>query len=74
MSMIGPYIVIAAGLPPGVTGVDVLLLVEWQKGPGHVTEVSPGQINLQIAEPVTSSAEPTRRPISRTSSSYPTTS
>ena len=48
--MIGPYIVIAAGLPPGVTGVDVLLLVEWQKGPGHVTEVSPGQIILQIAD------------------------
>ena len=38
MSMMGPYIVIAVGLPPEATGIDILLLVDWQKG--HVTTVS----------------------------------
>jgi hypothetical protein len=38
MSMMGSYIVVAAGLPPEGTGIDVLLLVDWKKG--HVTTVS----------------------------------
>ena len=38
MSMMGSYIIIAAGLPPERTGIDVLLLVDWQTG--HVTTVS----------------------------------
>jgi hypothetical protein len=38
MSMMGPYIIVAAGLPPEGTGIDVLFLVDWQKG--HVTTVS----------------------------------
>ena len=40
MLMMGPYIVIAVGLPPEATGIDILLLVDWQKG--HVTTVSKG--------------------------------
>ncbi|KAH9961904.1 hypothetical protein BC827DRAFT_245214 [Russula dissimulans] len=32
MSMMGPYLVVAAGLPPEGAGIDVLLLVDWQKG------------------------------------------
>jgi len=32
VSMMGPYVVIAAGLPPEIAGIDVLLLVDWQKG------------------------------------------
>jgi hypothetical protein len=35
----GPHIIIAVGLAPEVTGADVILLVDWQKG--HVTTVSP---------------------------------
>jgi hypothetical protein len=46
--MMGPYIVLAVGLPPAVTGIDVLLLVDWQKG--GVIEVSHGQMNLQSAD------------------------
>lgn len=38
MSMMGSYIIIAVGLPPEATGIDILLLVDWQKG--HVTTVS----------------------------------
>lgn len=38
MSMMGPYVVVAAGLPPEVSGKDVLLLVDWQKG--NITTVS----------------------------------
>ena len=38
MSMMGSYIIVAVGLPPEGTGIDVLLLVDWQKG--HVTIVS----------------------------------
>jgi hypothetical protein len=38
MSMMGSYIIVAVGLPPECTGIDVLLLVDWQKG--HVTIVS----------------------------------
>jgi hypothetical protein len=34
----GPYVIVAAGLPPEGTGIDVLFLVDWQKG--HVTTVS----------------------------------
>ncbi len=36
--MMGSYIIVAAGLPPESTGIDILLLVDWQKG--HVTTVS----------------------------------
>jgi hypothetical protein len=48
MSIMGPYIVLAVGFPPAVTGIDILLLVDWQEG--HVIEVSQGQMNLQIAD------------------------
>jgi len=44
----GSYIVIAVGLAPGVTGADVILLLDWQKG--DLTTVSqPGAI-LKIAD------------------------
>ena len=36
--MMGPYIIVAAGLPPESSGIDVLFLVDWQKG--HITTVS----------------------------------
>ena len=36
--MMGRYIVVAVGLRPESTGIDILLLVDWQKG--HVTTVS----------------------------------
>jgi hypothetical protein len=48
MSMMGPYIVIAVGLPPAVTGIDILLLVDWQNG--HVTKVSRREMKSQIAD------------------------
>jgi hypothetical protein len=41
MSMMGPYILIVAGLPPAGAGIDVLLLVGWQEG--HVTRISKGE-------------------------------
>lgn len=30
--MMGSYIIVAVGLPPEGTGIDVLLLVDWQNG------------------------------------------
>jgi len=44
----GPFIVIAVGLTPEVTGPDVLLLLDWQKG--DLTTVSLLGIVLQIAD------------------------
>ena len=41
----GPYIIIAAGLAPQVSGADVILLVDWQKG--HVTTVSPTGCDIE---------------------------
>ena len=41
MSTMGPYLIVAAGLPHEGTGIDALFLVDWQKG--HVTTVSKKQ-------------------------------
>ena len=41
----GSYIIIAVGLAPKVTGADVILLVDWQKG--HVTTVSPTRCDFE---------------------------
>ncbi|KAI0299982.1 hypothetical protein B0F90DRAFT_567536 [Multifurca ochricompacta] len=32
ISVMGPYIIVAAGLPPECAGVDVLLVVDWRSG------------------------------------------
>ncbi len=41
MSVMGRYIIVAVGLPPEATGIDILLLVDWQKG--HIATVSKRQ-------------------------------
>ncbi len=69
MSMMGPYLVVAVGLPPEGTGKDTLLLVDWQKG--HVTTVSktPDSRWLIWLMLVPSFAARSHESISRTSSS-----
>ncbi|KAI0272224.1 hypothetical protein BGY98DRAFT_1099844 [Russula aff. rugulosa BPL654] len=48
MSMMGPYIIVAAGLPPEGTGIDVLFLVDWRKG--HVTTLYSTQTRTYLTD------------------------
>ncbi|KAI9453680.1 hypothetical protein F5148DRAFT_459379 [Russula earlei] len=50
MSMMGPYILIAAGLPPEGTGADILLLADWQKG--NIVTLSDANLPHRFYRPI----------------------